>query len=119
MPERVRVGGKDVVFSRLLLCPDDKDVSGAINIGSLVVPFALKILDLPKENRFKVSINPVTLAITVEMAKGGPDENVVTVHDQPIIELRGKMLSLMFWSQRIGVVNAILLQFLYDQGESS
>lgn len=117
MPERLRIGGKEVVYSRLLLCRDDQDVCGSIHIGSLVVPFTLKMHELTNEHRFKVSINPATLAITIEMAKTREEENVITVFDQPIVELRGKMLSLMFWSQRMGAVNAVLLQFLHEQKE--
>ncbi|MCC6398798.1 MAG: hypothetical protein IT282_17430 [Bacteroidetes bacterium] len=116
MPEHLRIGGKEIVYNRMLLCRDDQDVHGSVQIGSLAVPFTLKICELPNEHRFKVSINPTTLAITIEMAKSTEEENVVTVFEQPVIEVRGGMLSLMFWSQRIGAVNAVLLQFLHESG---
>jgi hypothetical protein len=101
----------------MFLCTDGQDACGSIQIGSLSIPFKLKIAELPGKERFKVSINPASLAVEVILDKTNDKEALITVSDQPVFEVRGRMLSLMFLSQRVAGVNAVLLQFLHHGAE--
>ena len=117
MSEHIRMGGREIVFSRSLLCTPGQDVCGTIHVGPRAVPFRLRILDLPHVERYKVSVDPLTISLTIEMARGTDEEHVVTVKAQPLVRIQNRMLSLMFWSQRMGEVNAVFVQFLYDEEE--